>query len=109
MVGVTLRLHAPARSRRNAIRALGPRPSHANAQEPRSDGRSLSHGDSYLRGSPRRHLRLVPERRRLPPAASRIAAAAGVALPHLRSTDKALRQHPDPLLDVAARSLPPLL
>ena len=38
--------------------------------------------------------RLVPERRRLPAAARRVAVASALALPELRHADQAVRQHP---------------
>ena len=88
---------------------------HDALARPRACGSSLqpvqpirSHGGNHLRRSARRDRRLVPERRRLPPAAPRVAGRAGLALPELRHAGQALRQHPDPLLAVAARPLPQL-
>ncbi len=49
---------------------------------------------------------LVPERRRLPASAGRVARLAGLALPVLRRRRQALRQRPGPRVAVAARPLP---
>ena len=52
--------------------------------------------------------RLVPQRRRLPAAARRVAVAPAVALPQLRGAGQALRQHPRALVAAAAGALPQL-
>ena len=68
---------APARRSRSEGRLSGPPPSRADGSSARGAGcRSADHGGRNLRGSPRRDRRLVPERRRLPPAPPRVARRA---------------------------------
>ncbi len=80
----------------------------AGARGRREGRRDAARLRSRVRGRVRRHDRVVPERRRLPPAAPRVARPAGLALPGLRDRDQGLRQRAGARLADAARSLPQL-